>query len=333
MILFVCGQLSGAQYIYPIIQKWSFERIFKWNLVAFGASCNFLKQNNIKFIEIKKNSTFEVSKYIELIKPSLIITSASVNIDVEHLFVLEGKKKSIPTVSFIDIWANYKNRFEYKGEFIFPDNVLAIDNRCKEEMIKDGIPGNIIKITGQPYLEYISKNVPPLGQNILLAGQPIKKYFGKSFGYDETDLRRIFLKAINKAKILNVLNTMHPEEVFDKEDEKLNILFQRGKGIVDIKESHTVLGIFSMQMVIGYLWGRKVASIQLNTLKTDPSPLSRWKLIPLLTNVNEIIEFLETTILKINQDESILLLKDRFNELGIKNSIKRFENFLNFYLN
>ena len=333
MILFICGQFSGAQYIYPILYKWSCEKMFQWNVVASGFSCDYLKQKNIRFKEIKKNSTIEVSRYIDFIKPRLIITSSSINIDIEHLFILEGKKKSIPTASFIDIWTNYKNRFDYKGEFIFPDNILAIDNRCKEEMIKDGIPDNIIKIIGQPYLDFIAKKIPPLGKNILLAGQPIKKYFGKSFGFDETDLRKIFLKTINKAKISKILNTIHPEEKFDKKDEKFNIFFQKGKGITDVIDSHTVLGVFSMQMIIGYLWGRKVASIQPNILENDPSPLSRWKLIPLLRNVDEIIKFLETGDLKINHEQSKLLLKERFNKLGIKDSIKRFENFLNIYLN
>lgn len=332
MILFVSGQYAGAQYIHPILVKLSFKKSFRWNLVATGASCKYWNESKIKYKQIKYYTAKKVSNYINLVKPKLIVTSASGNIELEHLFILEAKKKSISTASFIDVWTNYKSRFKYKEKLIFPDHILAIDNRCKEEMIKEGIPQNLIKIIGQPYLESISKNIPQLGKNILLAGQPIKKYFGKSLGYNEVDFKKICLKMVKKIDNYNILNTNHPEESSYENNKNFIVPSRKGRGSRDVADSHTVLGMFSMQLIIGYLWGRKVASVQPKSPKADLSPLSRWGLIPVLKNEDEAAEFiLQKNYYKNHNHEK--LLKDRLDQLGIPGSIKRFQKFLTQYLN
>ena len=332
MILFVSGQYAGAQYIHPILENWSTKKNFKWNLVATGASCKYWNETKIEYKQIKNYTANKVSNYIDLTKPKLIITSTSGNIELEHLFILEAKKKSIPTASFIDVWTNYLLRFKYKERFIFPDHILAIDNRCKDEMIKEGIPQNLIKIIGQPYLESISKNVPMLGPNILLAGQPIKKYFGNNLSYDEIDFKKICLKALKKINYFNILNTRHPEETPCAIKKNFAISSRKGRGYRDVADSHTVLGMFSMQMIIGYLWGRKVASIQPKSLKYDYSPLSRWGLIPALKNADKVAEFIaQKNYYKKNKYEK--LIKDRLDQLGVPGSIKRFHKFLIQYFN
>jgi len=333
MILFISGQYAGAQYIHPILKKWEAEKAFKWNLVATGASRKYWNEVKIEFKEIRNCSANKVADYIDFVKPKLIVTSASGNIKLEHLFILEAKKKSIPSASFIDIWTNYLSRFNYKKELVFPDHILAIDNRCKKEMIKDGVPQNLIKIIGQPYLESITKKIPPLGQNLLLVGQPIKKYFGKTFGYDEKDFKKICLKAIRKTNNYNFLYTMHPEEVFYEVEENFRVPYIKGRGYIDIVNSHTVLGIFSMQMIIGYLWGRKVATIQPKSLKVDPSPLSRWGLVPILKNVDEVVEFFARKNTMTKNFKFKKKLKDRFDQLGISGSVERFQKFLIKYSN
>ena len=171
-----------------------------------------------------------------------------------------------------------------------------------------------------------------LGSNILLAGQPIKKYFGNSLGYNEIDFKKICLKAIKKTGNYKILNTKHPEETSFEIKKNFETSSRKGRGSKDVAESHTVLGMFSMQMIIGYLWGRKVASIQPKFLKSYHSPLSRWGLIPLLKNTDEVAEFItQKNYYKKYKHEK--LLKDRLDQLGVPGSIKRFHKFLIKYFN
>ena len=197
-------------------------------------------------------------------------------------------------------------------------------------MIKDGIPQNLIKIIGQPYLESISKKIPPLGQNLLIVGQPIKKYFGKKLGYDEVDFKKICLKAIKK-KNEYILYTKHPEEIDRNIQLNYKFISRKGKGFNDVANSHTVLAVFSMQMIIGYLLCRKVASVQPKVLKFDPSPLSRWGLVPMLNNIDEIKKFISKDSFIKKKSTLKMLSKYRFNQLGITGSIKRFQRFLKKY--
>jgi hypothetical protein len=171
-----------------------------------------------------------------------------------------------------------------------------------------------------------------LGPNILLAGQPIKKYFGNILGYDETDFKKICLKAIKKTNYHNILNTKHPEEISFETKKNFETSSRKGRGYKDVAESHTVLGMFSMQMIIGYLWGRKVASIQPKFLKNYHSPLSRWGLIPVLKNADEVAEFIiqKKNCKKYKHEK---LPKDRLDKLGVPGSIKRFHKFLIRYFN
>ncbi len=293
MILFVSGQYAGAQYIHPLIKKWSIKNKIEWNIIATGASCKYWKEFNIKHTGISKISHNIASDYLDVLKPSIVITSTSINYDFEAIFIVEAKKKSIPTASFIDFWSNYLNRFKYGGDLVFPDNIFAIDHRSVIEMTTEGVPENLINTIGQPYLEEVQNNIVERGDKLLLASQPLKKYNYNKLGYDESDFWDICFQAINKTNIKKVLCTYHPEELQSNFKKEENRVILKGRGLQDIVDSHTVIGISSTQMMLGYLWGRKVASIQPKIFKKDLFPLSRWGLVPRLETVSELIEFLK----------------------------------------
>jgi hypothetical protein len=294
MILFVTAQYAGAQYIHPLLKKWSNLNSPKWHLVATGASCKYWDAAKVNYDSMETPSIERVTYYINKIKPSLILLSASANIDLEFFFIKVSKEQKIITASFVDMWANYLMRFKHDGKLMFPDNILAIDEKCAEEMVSDGIPQNLIRIIGQPYLESLTKNIPILGSKTLFTSQPVKKYLNDGLGYDETDFWKICLPAIKKLGNDKALATLHPEEEIKAVKEaNLNIIFSAGQGMKDIINCHTIIGMSSMQMMVGYLWGRKVASVQPRLRKKDPSPLSRWGLIPLLEKNDELVKFLQ----------------------------------------
>lgn len=327
MILIVTGQYAGAQYIYPLIKKWSVNKTTKWNIVAKGASCKFWDKVNIKYTKIVNISSQEVSEYLELMRPNLIITSTSLNYNFEALYINEGKKKKIPTASFIDFWSNYLIRFKFKKELIYPDNIFAIDLNCLMEMINEGVPEKLIKIVGQPYLEQIIGSDYKIGDKILFAGQPLEKFFKKNLGYNEEDFWKICFQVINKKKLKKILCTNHPEAINFSVSDGYNNIISEGQGLNDILDCHTVLGISSMQIFIGYLLGRKVASIQPKIKNQDIFPLSRWGLVPRLETVEDIINFIENND---NQFDNFQNKNDRSSEVDqfqLNGSLERLELF------
>ena len=318
MILFVTGQYAGAQYIHPLLEKWSGIYTTRWQLVATSSSCKYWDECGVSYTNYKETSSDTISLFLDTIKPTLVVISASATVELEYIFTIEAKKKNIPTASYIDIWTNYSARFQYKDRPIYPDHVLAIDDRCAEELTAEGVPENIIKIIGQPYLEKVAADDPVLGNNLLIVSQPIRKYYKNDFGYDETEFLNLCLNAVEKLGLNHVHITRHPDDVgYELESIPSDVTCTIGKGIVDVAKSHTVLGMFSMQMIVGYLWGRKVISIQPGLCKNDPSPLSRWGLIPRLDKVEDIVTLINEPNVNNNME-----LKD-----NLKGSVERLELF------
>jgi len=298
MILFVTGQYAGAQYIHPLFKKWKNSDVQhpEYRLVSTGTSVKYWLKSGVKFDETTDKNTTSVAEYLDTIKPKLIILSASGTEKLEYLFILEAKRLGIKTANFIDTWTNYKNRYIYNGKEIYPDTILSLDEKCTEEMVEDGIPTELIQEIGQPYLEEICESIPPLGEKILLPLQPIKKIRGDTLGYDEEDFLKLTLDVVKKiAKDKELHITSHPNGNFGILDQE-EIEVKEGQDIEDIKNSHTVLGMFSMQMIIGYLWGRKVASVQPNLKASDPSPLSRWGVVPRVEDRKDLIEFMNSPL-------------------------------------
>ena len=51
-----------------------------------------------------------------------------------------------------------------------------------------------------------------------------------------------------------------------------------------------------MQMIVAYIWGRRVASILPGLLVADPCPLSRWGLVPLIEHSQHLMDFMQQPI-------------------------------------
>jgi len=320
VIIFVTGQYAGAQYIHPLLKRWAIDgkQCPEYKLVATGGSVKYWQEVKVKYNQVLTSTIME---YIKTVNPKLIILSASGNENLEYLFILAAKKLSIKTINFIDIWGNYRNRYIYNGEEVFPDVILSINEKCTEEMVSEGVPAEIIQEIGQPYLEEVCKNIPPLGGEILLPMQPIKKTRGDSLGYDEGDFLKLTLSVMEQVgKSPEVHITAHPDNNFDLLDQG-GIKLTEGRGIEDIKNAHTILGMFSMQMVVGYLWGRKIASVQPKLKGIDPFPLSRWGLVPKIENKKELIKFMNLAV-DGSISEKILLLQQ------LNGSLNRLDRFV-----
>jgi hypothetical protein len=323
MIIFVTGQYAGAQYLHPLLRSWKLlgAKSPRYKLLSTGSSTLYWRENGIKYIEISTKNPNSIANYLKVNQPRLIVLSASGSEEIEYIFILQAKKLGIETANFIDTWTNYKNRFIYQNISVYPDTILSINEKCTEEMVQDGIPENIIKEIGQPYLEEVCNIIPPLGKQILLPLQPIKKAFDKRLGYDELTFLKTTVPALAQSKKKLQINiTKHPDSdasVDTNSGFKLSV----GHGLYDVKNCHTVIGMFSMQMIIGYLWNRKVASVQTNLKVMDPSPLSRWGFIPRIENKKDLIKFLNLWPSDTDKHRSLLISQ-------INGSLKRLDSFL-----
>ena len=293
MILFVLGQYAGAQYALPLFNRWAGGGPVPWAVWAHGPSARCLAEAGVDHGELDGDPAATAREVLRAAKPGLVVLSASAEDPFEREFVVQARAAGVPTARFLDMWANYGMRFRYGDEVILPDHVLAIDERCARELEAEGVPAGLITMVGQPYLEEVAAQAPAPGGEVLLPGQPVSKHLGRSLGYDESDFWDVATRGLALAGVEDYAATRHPGEDAAAPGPPASHL-RDGRGLEDVRACHTVLGMFSMQMVVAHLWGRKVASVQPGLNAPDPCPLSRWGAVPLLQTPQEVAEFLRS---------------------------------------
>src|SRR5574344_2096538 len=146
-IMFYANDPGGANAIKPLIKPLDEEN----DIVIYG---------NNSALKILPNCE-EYNKNLQDIMPDIVITGTSANECTEKTIWKECKKLDIKTIAILDHWCNYGVRFSKYGlneiekfdkkcDFL-PDYIIVMDNFAKQEMIKDGVPQNIIYPLGNPH--------------------------------------------------------------------------------------------------------------------------------------------------------------------------------------
>lgn len=106
----------------------------------------------------------------------------------EQFAIYEARKRGIPSITVLDSWGMYEERFFGKDNVIadelLPDKICALDLRCRDDLIRLGVPEGRIVITHNPWLDKVARQ----GKTLL-----VKKSTGNS------NLRALFVsQPLNK---------------------------------------------------------------------------------------------------------------------------------------
>ncbi|MBN2564010.1 MAG: hypothetical protein JXQ75_24110 [Phycisphaerae bacterium] len=64
-----------------------------------------------------------------------------------------ARSEGVPTVAVLDNWMNYRARLEIDGAgFFLPDVYAVMDDYARDRAVAEGIPAEILKVTGHPAL-------------------------------------------------------------------------------------------------------------------------------------------------------------------------------------
>lgn len=240
-------------------------------------------------------------------KPSLVFTATSSNgVDWERYFIKECIQKKIPTVSLLDTWINYRARFTNgkNNPLLLPDQIAVMDQKAKDEMIEEGIPGNHITITGQPvYDEFIllkkeekkkywkffreSHDIKSEDLVITFVSQPLRSSYDHIYddenylGYNEQTVLDDLVKNLEKLKRslkqeVHLVIRLHPKEgqgtdlvVGDNINCPVHYDFSRdNKGA--LLASNVIVGMHSNLLIEASYMGKKVISYRPNAKQENP---------------------------------------------------------------
>lgn len=189
-----------------------------------------------------------------------------------QLAMLRAKEYGVYTISILDHWINYKERFLYKSQVISPDEAWVFDNYAYE-LARNCFSNMKIFLKENSYLSGSKINIPYIGNssNFLYISQPIKKSTLEAFsdekyyGYDEYDAFKYLISVLKDKKINKLTIRLHPSEGVQKLTEygllanSIEIQEDFSSNLIESLSKHQyVVGCFSYAMAIALKHGKSV---------------------------------------------------------------------------
>jgi hypothetical protein len=299
-IIIVARQAGTANSFIPILKK-LMEGRFAPAVIAYKQAYSILIDNypSVFFVD-----SFDKAKPIlnGRNKVRFVLTGTSEDPVDDGRYWSWYKDKGIPTMSFVDSWVNYWQRFTSnttgKTKFdLCPDYVAVIDDLMYQRMVENGCDEKRLVILGNPAFDNLNnyrdyeyftddkkQNNGQHNNYILYISQLLSDIYDRNvkkiFGYTENEVFELIINVleelgIKNRKVYNLIYKPHPRENLSEVEDHINFLslniknvkikFSKLTSSCDlIKNSKLVTGMTSTLLYESMLMGRPVLSIQPN---------------------------------------------------------------------
>jgi len=257
----VAHDAGGANYIKSFMK---FHKISSY-LFTGGPAKKIL--NGLENI----TECFSIEELITKIDILIIGSGWESNFEIKALSIA---KKRVTTITILDHWTNYLERFSFNNEKIYPDIIFVFDQYAYEKAkLVFPVKQEICLLDNYYLNEQIleSKKYSINSTYILYVDEPIKAHVNskKEYDYDEFQGINFFLKYIEKSKYFKekILIRLHPSEVnknkyFNLIKKYSNISISKNTSLVDdIMSSKFVIGFESMALVVSTALNKSVYNI------------------------------------------------------------------------
>jgi UDP-N-acetylglucosamine 2-epimerase len=204
-------------------------------------------------------------------------------------FTCEAKKRGIHTASFVDHYTGFDVRFGFGEARILPDEIHVLDEKAAALAREAGLPERRIRITGNPYHEFLGswrsrltkeqvfqKLEIPLSDAkiILFAPDPLSNAGGaEKFGTDEVAILKLFLESLGEAgRPTQLFIKAHPNQSMEylktglknvPKNVEVHLVPAEKDALLNdlIQQTDLVVGMFSSILLEAELLGKKSLGI------------------------------------------------------------------------
>tara|TARA_B100000780_G_scaffold273706_1_gene237635 strand:+ start:972 stop:1952 length:981 start_codon:yes stop_codon:yes gene_type:complete len=302
MILYCCNDSGPANYISHIILNTTIDYV----CICSDISENQFKNNGITVF--KKDTSIDYSKI------KLIVTGTCLGDGIDKYFITKGKDIGIKTISIIEHWSLYKERFRLNENYIYPDYIFVNDEIAFREALESNVPQNKLIIAGNPYLNnlsksklvpaknYLWKNNNNLKSNIIITfiSESFKEDFAENNqqGFDEYEVINMIMKLGRKMKF-QLLIRKHPSEPNEKYNELIseNIKIDQNSSFDSIvHNSSYIIGMGSMFLIEASMFRSDIISLRPNEKVEFIG--NKTGITNKITNVSELDGFIKNNSVK-----------------------------------
>ncbi len=284
-LLAVAGDAGGARALLPVVRELKSSGEIKVDCRAYAAA-----------FDIWEKAGFQPERsfpdcFDDFYK---IILGTTVGDEMwEPEIVRRARQSNVYTLSVLDFWTNYKERFiTDDGEFVLPDAIAVMDELAQEEMLALGFPAQCLHVTGQPAFDEIikfqesikkddlkaSENVEGNCLRVLYISQPLSILeCNRNLGFDEHQALDDLVTAFNSISAHRAVRTVfsikpHPCEINPEypisQELSANLEIEVLSGEVHpyraVLESDLVVGTNSVLLMEACFLGKPTLSYQPN---------------------------------------------------------------------
>ncbi|MFH1019059.1 MAG: hypothetical protein V1782_00400 [Pseudomonadota bacterium] len=285
MILFAAGDVGGARALLPVAAECE-RRGLSFAILNHGYIVNELPDHwsvlSLPF-GFPDNTAMAWLTTLDL---TGLVFGSSVHDTVPLTLARQIKEMGLLVVHVLDNWSNYRHRLEHDGlPMLVPDRYTVMDQLAWEAAVVDGVPAEIIMITGQPALASLvgecsgslpkSQTQGPI--KLLFVSEPVEADQGsgpaspKFRGYTEKTVLRLLCQSLQPYADQVTLSILpHPRE--DRQalaglwDEiKLDLagmIVAETNGRQQVLAVDGVIGMASILLYEAWLVGKPVLSLQ-----------------------------------------------------------------------
>ena len=287
MLLAVAQARGGAEALIPVLKALRPEWGPRIKVIARTEAADCFRAEG-----------FTVEERIPDTAPDLLLTGTSWGSDLEPSFLRTARRQGTPSLTLLDSWIHYRERFLNHGEGVLskdllPDRIGVMDDFALEEMVEEGFPWDCLRVVGHPGFDELARwtSRPESKQE--------RANLRRGWGLDLDERLLVFfsqpspgveqawswllrsLTGLPTEGRCKLLLKLHPRE--DEREWRQRILgtpvpvkIAHGEGAnLLLKIADGVVGLTSQTLVKGYLLGRAVISIRPPEEERDGLMLSR----------------------------------------------------------
>jgi len=230
----------------------------------------------------ESGSRAELVRFIEA--SGMVLTGTGWASDLEKMAIRLAKGRQVKSVSFLDHWCNYRERFELDGEQVLPDE-LWVGDAYAMDIARKTFCDTTIRLIENPYLMDIRDEINLHAEkqggkhdccHILYICEPvsphalIKSGREDAFGYTEFEAMDLFMShlhgLVKSGGKGQVRIRPHPSELpekyvcyAEKESGSVKITMSHGTTLTeDCAWADMVVGMNSMALVVALATGKNV---------------------------------------------------------------------------
>ena len=165
-LLCVATNLGGVNNVIPICER-ALESGHSLSVVASELTSDRFRSSGLEPMQLFSPEVQPDGCNIELNRYDAFILGTTRFTGPENFFMLAGAEKQIPVIVVMDERYRFLDRFRLmNGSYCFPNALCVMDSYSRNLAIEEGVPENIVHMTGSPAIESLGRKCVASGEEV-----------------------------------------------------------------------------------------------------------------------------------------------------------------------